>query len=85
MEVIRPKQARADTVSKFAVIKAGQDSRVARAYPPWVLQACVLLLVAANVINLAADLGAMGSAAAMAAGGPEFLYVLLFAAGCVGM
>ena len=31
-------------------------------YPPWLLRSVVLLLLIANVINLGADLGAMGAA-----------------------
>lgn len=54
-------------------------------YPPWLVQISILLLVVANVINLGADLGAMGDATAMVLGGPEYLYVLLFGAICVSM
>jgi Mn2+/Fe2+ NRAMP family transporter len=49
------------------------------------VQISILLLVVANVINLGADLGAMGDATAMVLGGPEYLYVLLFGAICVSM
>jgi NRAMP (natural resistance-associated macrophage protein)-like metal ion transporter len=36
-----------------------------RFYPSWLVQICILLLLIANVINLGADLGAMGDTAAM--------------------
>jgi hypothetical protein len=37
-------------------------------YPGWLLQPIVLLLLIANTVNIAADLGAMGNAAALLAG-----------------
>lgn len=54
-------------------------------YPPWLLQICVSLLVAANTIQLAADLGIMGDALTLLVGGPRLLYVVLFGALCVTM
>ncbi|MBI1774011.1 MAG: divalent metal cation transporter [Proteobacteria bacterium] len=51
-------------------------------YPPWLLKAVVALLLAANTINLGADLGAMGDAVGLLAGGPTHLYVVLFAVSC---
>jgi NRAMP (natural resistance-associated macrophage protein)-like metal ion transporter len=47
-------------------------------YPPIVLHALVALLVVANVINLGADLGAMGAAAQLLTGGPLLAYVAGF-------
>jgi NRAMP (natural resistance-associated macrophage protein)-like metal ion transporter len=47
-------------------------------YPMPVLYALVSLLVVANVINLGADLGAMGAALKLVIGGPALLYVALF-------
>ena len=43
----------------------------------------VLLLLAANTINIGADLGAMGEALRLLIGGPAHLYVVAFAVGCV--
>ena len=40
----------------------GIAGNIRRYYPPWLLRAIVALLLAANVINLGADLGAMGEA-----------------------
>jgi NRAMP (natural resistance-associated macrophage protein)-like metal ion transporter len=51
-------------------------------YPRWLLQVIVALLLAANVINLGADLGAMGAALGLLWGGPIKLYVVAFAVGC---
>lgn len=56
-----------------------------RHYPPWLLRGVVLLLVIANVVNLGADLGAMGAALGLLIGGPEHLYPLLFAVACIGL
>ena len=46
-------------------------------YPPALLRAVVVLLLVANVINLGADLGAMGSALALIVPGPVLLYTAL--------
>ena len=54
-----------------------------RHYSPWLLRAVVLLLLIANVINLGADLGAIGAALGLLIGGPEHLYTVLFGAVCV--
>ncbi len=47
-------------------------------YPPAVVYSIVSLLIVANVINLGADLGAMGAAVKLLIGGPALLYVVLF-------
>jgi NRAMP (natural resistance-associated macrophage protein)-like metal ion transporter len=47
-------------------------------YPLALVCALVALLVVANVINLAADLGAMGAALALVIGGPKLVYVAAF-------
>src|SRR6476659_2256540 len=47
-------------------------------YSPWLLRAVVLLLLVANVINLGADLGAMGAALGLLIGGPDQLYAVAF-------
>jgi NRAMP (natural resistance-associated macrophage protein)-like metal ion transporter len=47
-------------------------------YPRPVTYGVVSLLVAANIINLGADLGAMGAALKLLIGGPDLLYVALF-------
>jgi NRAMP (natural resistance-associated macrophage protein)-like metal ion transporter len=47
-------------------------------YPNWVLQGIVLLLFAANVLNIGADLGAMAESARLLIPIPVWLAVLLF-------
>lgn len=54
-------------------------------YPNGLLQAVVLLLLAANILNLGADLGAMADALNLLLPGPRWLYVVLFAGICVYM
>src|SRR5271169_5645317 len=51
-------------------------------YPWWLLLVIVALLLVANIINLGADLGAMGAALGLLLGGPIKLYVVLFAVLC---
>src|ERR1700726_3443450 len=53
--------------------------------PSWLLTAIVTLLLIANPINIGADLGAMADASRLVLGGPQVLYVLLFAAICIGL
>jgi NRAMP (natural resistance-associated macrophage protein)-like metal ion transporter len=48
-------------------------------YPGWLLHGIVGLLLFANTINIAADLGAMGNAMQLLLGGPAPVYTLLFA------
>jgi NRAMP (natural resistance-associated macrophage protein)-like metal ion transporter len=52
-------------------------------YPRWLSQVIVTLLLVANILNLGADLGAMGDALKLLTGGPAHLYVAGFAIGCV--
>jgi NRAMP (natural resistance-associated macrophage protein)-like metal ion transporter len=52
-------------------------------YPRWLSQMIVTLLLIANILNLGADLGAMGDALKLLVGGPSHLYVVGFAIGCV--
>ena len=47
-------------------------------YPAPVLYTLIALLLVANVINLGADLGAMGAGLKLVIGGPQMLYVALF-------
>jgi NRAMP (natural resistance-associated macrophage protein)-like metal ion transporter len=51
-------------------------------YPAWLLRSIVLLLLIANILNLGADLGAMGAATHLLVAGPAQLYVIGFAVGC---
>jgi NRAMP (natural resistance-associated macrophage protein)-like metal ion transporter len=54
-------------------------------YPNWLLQSVVVLLLAANTINLGADLGAMADGVHLLLPGPRWLYILLFAGVCISM
>ncbi len=47
-----------------------------RAYPRWLMYSIIFLLVVANVINLGADIAAMGAAAKLLLGGPAILYAI---------
>ena len=48
-------------------------------YPPWLLNGIVGLLVIANTLNIAADLGAMGGALQALLGGRGSVYIVFFA------
>jgi NRAMP (natural resistance-associated macrophage protein)-like metal ion transporter len=64
----------------------GIAGNLRRYYPAWLLRLMVGLLLVANVINLGADLGAMGDALYLVLGGaPKLSYVVLFGALCVGL
>ena len=54
-------------------------------YPRALLYPVVALLVIANVLNLGADIAAMGSAVKLVIGGPALLYSLLFALLSLGL
>ncbi|WP_234730455.1 NRAMP family divalent metal transporter [Acidocella facilis] len=56
----------------------GIAGNLKRHYPTSVVYSVVLLLVVANVINIGADLGAMGAALKLLIGGPALIYVALF-------
>ena len=51
-------------------------------YPASLLRAIVALLLLANILNLGADLGAMGAATHLLVAGSVQLYVVAFAFGC---
>ncbi|MBL0924633.1 MAG: divalent metal cation transporter [Sphingomonadaceae bacterium] len=68
-----------------SVTGAGVAQNLRRHYPRWLLQIVVNLLLIANIINLGADLGAMGAALALLIGGPVMVYAGLFAIICIVM
>lgn len=80
MAVIQAISARIGLVTGHGV---AQNLR--RHYPHWLLQIVVLLLLVANIANLGADLGAMGSALQLLIGGPALAYTIVFAVACVGL
>jgi len=47
-------------------------------YPRPLVYVLVISIIAANAINLAADIGAMGAALKLLIGGPSFLYTVIF-------
>ena len=49
-----------------------------RLFPAWLVTGLVSLLAVANIINIGADLNAMGDAAALVLGGPEAWYAVGF-------
>jgi NRAMP (natural resistance-associated macrophage protein)-like metal ion transporter len=61
----------------------GLAANINKMCPRWVTTTLVALLVVANTINIAADIGAMGEAFRLLAGGPQTLYVLGFGALCI--
>jgi NRAMP (natural resistance-associated macrophage protein)-like metal ion transporter len=56
----------------------GLASNMRQHYPRWLLYIVVLLLLVANVVNIAADLSAMGDAARLVLGGPAKAYTVGF-------
>ena len=61
----------------------GIAQNIRRHYAPWLLRSVVGLLLVANVINLGADLGAMGAALGLLFGGPTQLYAVVFGVVCI--
>ncbi|MEO8175482.1 MAG: divalent metal cation transporter [Sphingomicrobium sp.] len=67
------------------VTGVGITRNLKRHYPRIVLWLMVSLLLVANVVNLGADLSAMGAALALLVGGNAGLYTLLFGILCIGL
>ena len=61
----------------------GLAANINKTFPRWLTMGLVGLLVVANTINIAADLGAMGEAVRLLIGGPQAWYVLGFGALCI--
>lgn len=57
----------------------GLAGNIREYYSQSILHALVGLLLIANIINIGADLGAMGAALQLLIGGPAFVYVVVFA------
>jgi Mn2+/Fe2+ NRAMP family transporter len=60
----------------------GIAGNLRRFYPNWIVHTGILLLLAANTINLGADIGAMAEAVRVLAGGPQIAYVVAFGTIC---
>ena len=78
MAAIQGVAARIGCVTGFGI---AQNLR--RHYPRWLLQGVVFILLVANVVNLGADLGAMGAALGLMIGGPVKFYAVLFGLLCI--
>ncbi|MFW2853804.1 NRAMP family divalent metal transporter [Sphingomonas sp. TX0543] len=65
------------------VTGAGIARNLRRHYPRPLLQGVVALLLIANIVNLGADLSAMGAALALMVGGQGPIYTLLFGIVCI--
>lgn len=64
----------------------GLATNIRRAYSPWLLYFIVILLLVANVINIAADIAAMGEAARLVTGvGSAHMYSLGFGVLCLSL
>ncbi|MFG6488002.1 NRAMP family divalent metal transporter [Roseateles sp. BYS78W] len=61
----------------------GLAANIAKVCPRWLTLTLVTLLVVANTINIAADIGAMAEAARLLAGGPRVPFIVGFGAVCV--
>lgn len=67
------------------VTGAGLAKNMKLHYPAWVSYSVLALLLFANVINLAADIAAMGAALCLIVGGPALLYAVGFGAVCLSV
>lgn len=65
------------------VTREGLAANINKLFPRWLTTILVGSLVVANTINIAADIGAMGEAVRLLAGGPLALYVLGFGGLCI--
>ena len=64
----------------------GLAANIRRAYAPWLLYTIVMLLLVANVINIAADIAAMGEAMHLVTGvGSPHMYSLGFGVLCLSL
>ncbi len=63
----------------------GIAGNLRRHYAPGWLYSMVGLVLIANIINLGADIGAMGDVVTLLVGGPALLYAVLFAAVSAGL
>jgi NRAMP (natural resistance-associated macrophage protein)-like metal ion transporter len=63
----------------------GIAGNLRRYYPHWLGRAIVALMVVANVINIGADIAAMGEALKLLVGGPQIVYAVLFAFFSLGL
>jgi NRAMP (natural resistance-associated macrophage protein)-like metal ion transporter len=74
MTVIQEISARIGRVTGHGIAANMRDN-----YPRWILYSIVVLLLFANIINIGADIGAMGAAINLLVGGPTLFYCVLLA------
>ena len=67
------------------VTGVGIAANLRKHYPRWLMYAIVVLVLIANVINLGADIGAMGAAATLILPGPVLLYTTAFGLLSIGL
>src|SRR5664279_4102903 len=65
------------------VTHEGLATNIGKMCPRWLTLSLIGLLVVANTINIAADLGAMAEAVKLLAGGPQPVFVVFFGALCI--
>lgn len=63
----------------------GLAGNISQLYPAPVVYGLVTMLLIANVINIGANLGAMGEALGLMIGGPHLVYVVAFAFACAAL
>jgi NRAMP (natural resistance-associated macrophage protein)-like metal ion transporter len=56
----------------------GLAANIRRHYSPWILRSIICLLLIANTINIAADIGAMAAALKLLIGGSQHWYAIMF-------
>ncbi len=61
----------------------GLACNIRKCYSPWLVYGTIVPLLIANIINIGADIAAMGAALKLVIGGPALLYAVLFTAICV--
>jgi len=66
-----------------AVTGQGLARNLRRHYPASLARVATLMLLIANIINIGADLAAMGAALRLLVGGPQLVYAVLFGIVCV--
>ena len=65
------------------VTRRGLTANIKAAYPRWVVMAVVGMLVAANTLNIAADIAAMAEALRLLVGGSAHVYAVTFGLLCL--
>src|SRR5271155_715411 len=66
-----------------AVTGRGLAANLGKAMPAMLLHSLVGLLLIANMLNIAADIAAMGAALKLVVGGPLLVYIAVFGIGCL--